>query len=84
MTLMLLIVLTTTHLEDGHFVVTTVSDDGRFDSRASQQRLTNGNLVTIADHQHFVQYQGCADFANDRFDLECFAQDDAVLLTAGF
>lgn len=84
MTLVLLVVLTATHLEDTHLLATTVSDNSGLDGGASHARGANNNLFTVSDHQHFFKYDLAVDVCRYLFYFEFFANGNFVLLTAGF
>ena len=84
MTLMLLIVLTATHLEDAYLVVTAMGNNSCFHGCAAQQWFADGNLVAITNHQHLIQYNRAAHFSGNDFNLECLALNNAILLTTGF
>jgi len=84
MTLMLLVVLTTTHLEDADLVATTMSNHGCLDSCASYQRRAYGNLLTVSNHQHFFKYDLAVDVCRYLFYFKFFANGNFVLFTASF
>ncbi|KHK50533.1 hypothetical protein PI87_22280 [Ralstonia sp. A12] len=84
MPLALLVVLTTAHLEDVHFVVTTVGDDGGFDGSTAHQRRTNFELIASAHCEHLVKRDFCANVRRYLFYFKFFASSNLVLLTAGF
>ncbi len=84
MTLMLLVVLATAHLEDANLFAATVSNNGGLDSGAGYQRGANHNLFTVSDHQHFFKYDLAVDVCRYLFYFEFLTNDNLVLLAAGF
>ena len=84
MTLVLLVVLTATHLEDTYLFATTVGNNGSLYFCASYQRGTYGNLITVHNHQHFFQYDLAVDVCRYLFYFEFFANGNFVLFTASF
>src|SRR5437868_8926361 len=84
MALTLLVVLATAHLEDLHFVVTTLGDNGSFDGSPAHQRRTKFDLVAGAHCEHLVERDFCANVCRYLFYFKFFASSNFVLLTAGF
>jgi hypothetical protein len=74
MTLMFLVVLTTTHLEDADLVATTVGNDSSRNGGTSYQRGAYNNLFTVSDHQHFFEYDLAVDVCRYLFYFEFFAE----------
>jgi len=74
------VVLTTTELDDGDLIVTTLRNDfsrylGAFDDRGA-----DGDVITVANQQHAVESQRFASGQLQFLDLEEFAFGDFVLL----
>ncbi|KUM01971.1 hypothetical protein AWB61_19835 [Chromobacterium sp. F49] len=84
MTLVFLVVLTTTHLEDADLVATTVGNNGGLNSGAGNHRGAYNNLFTVSNHQHFFKYDLAVDVCRYLFYFEFFTNDNLVLLAAGF
>ena len=61
MTLALLVVLATAHLEDAHFVVLAVCHDRGFHSCAGHQGRPDLDLAAVADGEHLVESEFLAD-----------------------
>src|SRR6266498_3204612 len=80
--LMPAVVLAPAHFEDLHLVAAAVPDDGCRDARAGKRRLAQTNGVAVADHQHLVQNELCADVGRDELDPEFFSGRNLVLLAA--
>src|SRR6185312_8812888 len=83
MSLVLLVVLATTHLEDLHLVAAAVRDHRRRDARAGDDGLAEAHAVALADQQHLVEHDARADFGGELLDLEFLAGRNLVLLAAG-
>src|SRR3569623_843853 len=84
MTLALLIVLATAHLEDADLVVLAVCDDRRRDSCTRHQGGADVVLVAVDDGQHLVDHDLLADVRSNLFYFDLFAGSNALLLAAGF
>src|SRR5258706_7444199 len=83
-TLVLLIVLAATHLENPDLVSAPVGYDLGRDRCAGNERLPDRYRFAITDEQDLVEHHLAADVSRYRFYLEFFAGGDAILLAAGF
>ena len=84
MSLVLLVVLTTAHLEDIHLGMTTVRDHLGGDLGAGNEGRANLDRLAFADHEHLVKGDFRANVRRYLFYFDLFAGDDAILLDAGF
>ena len=84
MALTLLVMLTTTQLEDAYFVVLTVSHNRGSDASASNQGSANLQFSAVADSQNLVDHNLLANIRSNLFYLDLFASRNFVLLAAGF
>lgn len=84
MALALLIMLTTAHLEDVHFVVLAVSNHGCLDRRTGHQRCADLDFSAVADCQNLIDHNFLAYVRSNLFYLDLFASCNAILLAAGF
>ncbi len=84
MTLALLVVLATAHLEDAHLVVLAVSHHGGFDSRAGHQGRADLQVAAVADSQNLVDHDFLANVRSNLFYFDFFAGSNAILLATGF
>src|SRR5574343_431610 len=84
MALTLLVVLTATHLENAHLVVTTLAQNRGRNARTCHQRRTDLNGFAFADHENLVDGDLGANFCRYLFYFDFFACDNAILLAAGF
>lgn len=84
MTLVFLVVLATTHLEDADLFATTMGNNGGLHGGAGNQRGANNNLFTVSNHQHFFKYDLAVDVCRYLFYFEFFTDGNLVLLAAGF
>ena len=84
MTLTLLVVLATAHLEDANLVVTTVREHRDRDSCAGNQGRAHLDLAAIADSQNLVDHDLLAHFRSNLFYFDFFASSNAILLATGF
>jgi len=83
-TLTLLVVLATAHLEDADLVVTTLRQDSCFDSCASHQGRANLEFCAGADCQNLVDHDLLANVRSNLFYFNFFADSNLVLFAAGF
>ncbi len=81
---MLLVVLTTTHLEDADLFATTVSYNSSLYGSASNARGAHEDLFTVSNHQHFFKYDLAVDVCRYLFYFKFFANGYFVLLAASF
>lgn len=79
-----LIVLTTAHFKNVHFVVFAVSHDSGFHSCAGHQGCANLQFSAVADCQNLVDHNLLAYVRSNLFYFNFFAGSNAILLTAGF
>ena len=84
MTLPLLIVLATAHLEDAHLVMPAVSHDGDHHGCARYQGSPDLQVSAVADCQHLVDRDLLANIRSNLFYFDLFACSNLVLLAAGF
>src|SRR5574343_702618 len=84
MALTLLVVLTATHLENAHLVVTTLAQNRGRNARTCHQRRTDLNGFAFADHENLVDGDLGANFCRYLFSFDFFTCDNAILLAAGF
>jgi len=84
MTLALLVVLTTTHLEDTHFVVATVGHNSHLNRSTFNQRSTKLDAVARANGENLVDRDFGTNVCRYLFYFEFFASDNFVLLATGF
>jgi hypothetical protein len=82
--LVLLVVFTTTHLEDAHFVVLTVSHNSGVDACARNQGSANFQFCAATDSKNLVEHILLANIRSNLFYLDLFASRNFVLLAAGF
>ncbi len=84
MALALLIVLTTTHLENAHLVVLAVGYYRNRHSCSGHQGRTNLQLCAVADCQNLVDHDFLAYVRSDLFYLDFFAGSNTILFATGF
>src|SRR5947209_3589201 len=84
MTLALLVVLATAHLEDAHFVVQPMRHHSGFDSRTGHQGSADLVLVAVDDGEHLVDHDFLAYVRSNLFYFNFFAGSNAILLATGF
>src|SRR5690606_10706894 len=84
MALALLVVLATAHLEDAHFVVTTLRQNSCFDGCASHQGRADFQFSAVSDSQHLVDHDLLANVRSNLFYFDLFASSNFVLLATGF
>ncbi len=82
--LMLLVMLATTHLEDLDLVVTALRKHSSLDCRTGNKRSTDFHGLALADHEHLVKSNFCANFCRYLFYFKFFASGNAILLASGF
>src|SRR5688572_1174033 len=80
---LLAMVLAAAELDDLDLVQTTMGLDRGLDQRVLDAGRADGDVVTVADHQNVVDFEGGTHVAVELLDLERFARHHAVLLTAG-
>src|ERR1700755_2976775 len=80
----LLVVLPATHLEDGHFGVTTVGDDGSLDGSPTHQRRTELNRFAFAYCENLVERDFSVNVCRYLFYFQFFADSNLILLATGF
>ncbi len=84
MALTLLVVLTTTHLEDTHFVVATVRNNFHQDRGTFDQRSTKLDAIARAERENLIDGEFGTNVSRYLFYFEFFASDNFVLLATGF
>src|SRR5437667_1534482 len=84
MTLPLLVVLATTHLEDAHLVMPALSQDFGHHARARHQGSPDLQVSAVTDSQHLVDRDLLANIRSNLFYLDLFAGGNLVLFAAGF
>jgi hypothetical protein len=84
MTLALLVVLATAHLEDAHFVVPTMGQDCDCDCCTGHQGRTNFNITAGADSQYLVDNDLLAYVRSNLFYFNFFTSSNFVLFATGF
>jgi len=80
----LLVVLTTAHLENRHFVVTSVGNDSYLDGSTFDQRRTELNRFAFSNCEHLVERDFSANVCRYLFYFQFFADDNFMLLATGF
>ncbi len=84
MTLALLIVLATAHLENAHLVVLTMGQHGDRYSCSGHQGCANLEFTAGTDSQHLIQHNFLANVRSDLFYFNFFTRSNAILLASGF
>ncbi|KQV49903.1 hypothetical protein ASC93_10220 [Massilia sp. Root335] len=84
MALTLLVVLTTTHLENAHFVVTTVRHNSHANRSTFHQRSTKFDALALADGENLIDSEFGTNVCRYLFYFEFFASDNFILLATGF
>ncbi len=84
MTLMFLVMLTATHFENGHFVMTSLGEYGCFDSCTSYERRANIELVALAYGQDLIERDFLSKFRRYLFYLNFLASSNFVLFATSF
>src|SRR6266704_2982270 len=84
MTLPLLVMLATAHLEDADLVVLAMRHHGGLHSGARNQGTPDLQVRTAAHGQHLVDHDLLANIRSNLFYLDLFAGSNLVLLTTGF
>jgi len=84
MALALLVVLTTTHLENAHLVVLAVCHHSGSHSCAGHQGRANLEFSAVADSQNLVNHDLLAYVRSNLFYFDFFAGSNAILLATGF
>ena len=72
MSLMFLVVLATTHLEDTNLVVTTLTQYCCTDFGAIDKRRAQGYFIPIRNHQYLINNKLATTFYFKLFHLQCF------------
>jgi hypothetical protein len=83
-TLPFLIMLTTTHLENAHFIVFAVSHYRDCNCCARHQGRTNLQFGAVSDSQNLVDNNLLAYVRSNLFYFNFFASRNPILLAAGF
>src|SRR5450830_731818 len=83
-TLAFLIVLATTHFENGHFVVPAVSHNCDCNSCAGHQGRTNLDCAAFSDSQYLVNNDLLAYVRSNLFYFNFFSSSNLVLFATGF
>ncbi len=83
-TLTFLIVLTTTHFENAHFVVLAMRHHGGFDSRAGHQGRADLQFCAVADCKNLINHDFLANVRSNLFYFNFFASDNTILFATGF
>jgi len=84
MALTFLIMLTTAHFENAHFVVLAMGNDHGFDSSTGHQGCANLDFSAVTDSQNLVNHNFLANVRSDLFYFDFFAGRHAILLATGF
>ena len=84
MALALLIMFTTTHFEDAHFVVQAMGHDRDRDRCAGHQGRANLEIGAVTDSQHLVNHNLLANVRSNLFYFNFFASSNTILFAAGF
>jgi len=84
MTLALLVVLATTHLEDADLGMFTVRHDRGCDSCTGNQGCANLDLGAVSDSQNLVDDNLLAYIRSNLFYFDVLAGSNPVLLATGF
>jgi hypothetical protein len=84
MALTLLVVLTTTHLEDTHFVVATLRNNSHANRSTFHQRSTKLDALALAYCENLIDSEFGTNVCRYLFDFEFFASDNFILLATGF
>jgi len=83
-TLALLIVLASTHLEDVHFVVSAMGQHRDRYRCAGNQGSADLDLGAVADSQNLVKHDLLAHIRSNLFYFNFFASSNTILFAAGF
>src|SRR5215467_3214361 len=83
MTLLAAIVVPPLFLENDDFGRPRLLDDRSADRGATDQRRASRNLRTLADHQHFGEFDSRAGLRRELLDRDDVVLGDPVLLAAG-
>ena len=83
-TLTFLIVLTTAHLEDVHFVVLAMCQNCGFDCGAGHQGRADLEFSAGTDGQNLINHDFLANVRSNLFYFNFFASDNTILFAAGF
>src|ERR1700712_777941 len=84
MTLSLLIVLATTHLEDANLVIPAMSHNGGHHACACYQGSPDLQIGAGTNGQHLVDRDLLANIRSNLFYFDLFASSNFVLLATGF
>src|SRR5580765_1786772 len=84
MTLPLLIVLATAHLEDAHLVMPAMRHNGGHHACARYQGSPDGQIGAGTNGQHLVDRDLLANIRSNLFYFDLFAGNNLVLLATGF
>src|SRR5436190_13909087 len=84
MTLPLLIMLATAHLEDAHLVMPAVCHHRGLHDCARYQGSPDLQVSAVTDSQHLVDRDLLANIRSNLFYLDLFAGGNLVLFAAGF
>ena len=84
MALMLLVVLTTTHLENLHFIVTTVCHNSNQYLCTLNQRSTKFDALAFANGEDLIDGEFGTNVCRYLFYFKFFASDNFVLFATGF
>jgi hypothetical protein len=82
--LALLVMLATTHLEDADLVVLAMGQDRGRDRRAGDQGAANPDVCAVPDSKHLVDDNLLAHIRSNLFYFDFFAGSNTVLFAAGF
>jgi len=83
-TLTFLIVLTTAHLEDVHFVVLAMRQNCGFDCGAGHQGRADLEFSAGSDGQNLINHDFLANVRSNLFYFNFFASDNTILFATGF
>src|SRR3990167_1412894 len=83
-TLALLVVLATTHLEDVNLVVPTMCQNRDCDRCAGNQGSANLDLAAVADCQNLIKHDLLTHIRSNLFYFNFFASSNTILFATGF
>jgi len=84
MALMFLIMLTTTHLKDFHFIVTSLGDNSSHHSGTIYQGIAHFERRALAYGENLVKSNIAADVRRYLFYFQFFASSNFILFATGF
>ena len=84
MTLTFLVVLTTAHLEDVHFVVFTMGEYCDRNGRTGHQGCANFQFSAVSDCQNLIEHNLLAYIRSNLFYFNFFTSSNTILFATGF